>query len=51
MFLPMPSAHRSSSFKRGEVSHSALVPPAAAVDSQRTDTRELIAIVAAHIKR
>jgi hypothetical protein len=37
--------------QRGEVSYGALVPPAAEVDSQRTDTRELIAIVAAHIGR
>jgi hypothetical protein len=36
--------------QRGEVSYGALVPPAAAVDSQRADTRELVEIAAAHIK-
>jgi hypothetical protein len=37
--------------QRGEVSYGALVPPAAEVDSQRSDTRELIDLAAAHITR
>jgi hypothetical protein len=37
--------------QRGEVSYGAFVPPAAEVDSQRTDTSELIAIVSAHLER
>jgi hypothetical protein len=37
--------------QRGEVSYGALVPPAAEVDSQRADTRELVEIASAHIKR